>query len=463
MTVYTDKEPIVAIATAPGRGGVGIIRLSASDEVIQAFIAKYFSGESELKARFAHLRAFRDVHGQVVDEGLVLYFPAPKSYTGESVLELQGHGGPVVLKLLLETILSIGKEWQMRLAEPGEFTKRAFFNGRLDLSQAEAVADLIDATTEGAARAASRSLNGKFSEKIHEIAGAVIELRALIEAILDFPEEEIDFIKSTHARERMQTIVEQYDALMHMSKQGSILREGVTAVLVGSPNVGKSSLMNYLSGADVAIVTEVAGTTRDKIENEVNLDGVALRLVDTAGVRDTEDKVEAIGIERTLQAVEKADVVLHLFDATDELTDDEGAATLEKVRSRVKRGVPVINVLNKCDLGESSKSFNNQDVIKISAKTGQGIDKLKKCLLDIVGWENNPEATFLARERHLQALERGKEHLILAQSFVLMEPPPMDLLAEELRLVNNELGEIVGETTPDDILDIIFSRFCIGK
>ncbi|MCI5896045.1 MAG: tRNA uridine-5-carboxymethylaminomethyl(34) synthesis GTPase MnmE [Candidatus Aphodousia sp.] len=462
MTVYTDKDPIVAIATAPGRGGVGIIRLSASDEVIQAFIAKYFAGQRLLKARFAHLRTFHDVNNQVIDEGLALYFPAPKSYTGESVLELQGHGGPVVLRLLLETVLDVGKEWGMRLAEPGEFTKRAFLNGRLDLSQAEAVADLIDATTEGAARAASRSLNGKFSEKIHEIASAVIELRALIEAILDFPEEEIDFIKSTHARERMQDIVNQYDALMHMSQQGSILREGVTAVLVGSPNVGKSSLMNYLSGADVAIVTEVAGTTRDKIENEVNLGGVALRLVDTAGVRNTEDKVEAIGIERTLQAVEKADVVLHLFDATAELTDDEGAATLEKVRSRIKRGVPVINVLNKCDLTDHL-SVNNLNVIKISAKTGQGIDELKKRLLDIVGWENNPEATFLARERHLQALAKGKEHLMLAQSFVLIEPPPMDLLAEELRLVNSQLGEVVGETTPDDILDIIFSRFCIGK
>ena len=207
MTVYTDKDPIVAIATAPGRGGVGIIRLSASDEVIQAFIAKYFAGQRLLKARFAHLRTFHDVNNQVIDEGLALYFPAPKSYTGESVLELQGHGGPVVLRLLLETVLDVGKEWGMRLAEPGEFTKRAFLNGRLDLSQAEAVADLIDATTEGAARAASRSLNGKFSEKIHEIASAVIELRALIEAILDFPEEEIDFIKSTHARERMQDIV----------------------------------------------------------------------------------------------------------------------------------------------------------------------------------------------------------------------------------------------------------------
>lgn len=461
MSVNSDRDPIVAIATASGRGGVGIVRLSGEDAFITDFIKKFLGTEEHLKPRYAHYRSFVDCEDRVIDEGLVLYFPAPKSYTGESVLELQAHGGPVVLKLLLREVLKAGKPMGLRLAEPGEFTKRTFLNGRMDLSQAEAVADLIDATTEGAARAASRSLNGEFSRSIHQIGDQVVELRALIEAILDFPEEEIDFIESTQARQRIQKITEDFKTLMHQSQQGSILREGVTAVLVGSPNVGKSSLMNRLSGADVAIVTEVAGTTRDKIENEINLNGVALRLVDTAGVRDTNDKVEAIGIERTLQAVENADIVLHLIDATHESSDEEGQRTLEKVMTRVAPGVPVIQVLNKCDLQRVSTGGN--DEIVISAKTGEGIEELKKRLLEIVGWENKPESTFLARERHLDALKEAFEHLRLANQFVSCSEPALDLLAEELRLCNEELGSIIGETTPDDLLGMIFSRFCIGK
>ncbi len=461
MPIYSDRDPIVAIATASGRGGVGIVRLSGNDAFITGFIKQFFGPDDRLKPRYAHYRQFKDSSGSLIDEGLAIYFPAPRSYTGESVLELQAHGGPVVMRMLLEAVLQMAHEQGIRLAEPGEFTKRAFLNGRLDLSQAEAVADLIDATTEGAAKAASRSLHGEFSESIHNVGDQVIELRALIEAILDFPEEEIDFIESTQARERMEKIRQDFEQLMHKSQQGSILREGVKAVLVGSPNVGKSSLMNYLSGSDVAIVTEVAGTTRDKIENDININGVALRLVDTAGVRETDDKVESIGIERTLQAVEDADIVIHLLDATRENSDDEGQKTLEKVMQRVSSGVPVIHVLNKCDL--QTKVNLGEGFLTISAKTGQGIEDLKKKLLELVGWENKPETTFLARERHLVALKTAFEHLKLAIQFVNMKEPPLDLLAEELRLCNEELGTIIGETTADDLLGMIFSRFCIGK
>lgn len=461
MAINSDRDPIVAIATASGRGGVGIIRLSGEDSFIKTFIEKFFGPTECLKPRYAHYRPFKDECGSLIDEGLALYFPTPRSYTGESVLELQAHGGPVVLQMLLRRVLEVGRSSGLRLAEPGEFTKRAFLNGRLDLSQAEAVADLIDATTEGAVRAASRSLNGEFSDSVHEIGDQVIELRALIEAILDFPEEEIDFIQRTQARERMHKIVDDFERLKHQSQQGSILREGVTVVLVGSPNVGKSSLMNRLSGTEVAIVTDVAGTTRDKIENEISIGGVALRLVDTAGVRETQDKVESIGIERTLQAVENADIVLHLIDSTHQSSDEEGQKILEKVMQRVSAGVPVLHVLNKCDLG--STSIPNPNWITISAKTGMGIEALEKKLLELVGWENKPESTFLARQRHLEALSKAYEHLKLAENFVNYPEPPLDLLAEELRLCNEELGQIVGETTPDDILGMIFSRFCIGK
>ncbi len=456
----SDRDPIVAIATAPGRGGVGIVRLSASDDLVKQFIELFFGKGDSFKPRYAHLRKFHDADGGVIDEGLALYFPSPRSYTGESVLELQGHGGPIVLQLLLSRMLSVGKSLGLRIADPGEFTKRAFLNGRLDLSQAEAVADLIDATTEGAARAATRSLTGVFSNKIHELTDNLIELRALIEAILDFPEEEIDFIKTTQSRERITRLHEDFNALMAASRQGSILREGVSVVLVGSPNVGKSSLMNALSGSDVAIVTEIAGTTRDKIEHDIQIQGVPIRLIDTAGVRDTEDKVEKMGIERTLQAVERADVVLHLRDATNQLSDDEGNEILKKVITRLRRGVPIIDVLNKCDV---VKAVDDENAIAISAKTGQGIDALKNRLLEIVGWESNTEGLFLARERHMENLYLAKEHLDIAREFVMMDYPPLDLLAEELRLAGDAFGDIVGETTPDDLLGMIFSRFCIGK
>lgn len=458
----TEKDPIVAIATASGRGGVGIIRLSGSDEFIRHFIEDYFGSQTNLKPRYAHLRAFKDAVGSVLDEGLALYFPGPKSYTGESVLELQGHGGPVVLQMILSNILQIGQRYGLRIAEPGEFTKRAFLNGRLDLSQAEAVADLIDATTEGAVRAATRSLTGEFSQKITQINQSLLELRALIEAILDFPEEEIDFIESTQARARIDSLHASFDALMKASKQGSILREGVTVVLVGSPNVGKSSLMNALSRSDVAIVTDIAGTTRDKIEHDIQLQGIPIRLIDTAGLHDTTDKVEKIGIERTMIAAKKADIVLHLKDATHQTQDDEGNAVLSEVLHCIHRNVPVLTVLNKCDVAQN-QTESNPEVIAISAKMGLGLDVLESKILSLIGWEQNPEGIFLARQRHLSSLHATKEHLNLAKDFINLPQPPLDLLAEELRLAGDCLGEIVGETTPDDLLGMIFSRFCIGK
>ena len=458
----TEKDPIVAIATASGRGGVGIIRLSGSNEFIEHFIKDYFGSKSNLKPRYAHLRTFKDDLGNTLDEGLALYFPAPRSYTGEAVLELQGHGGPVVLQMILASILKIGQSQGLRIAEPGEFTKRAFLNGRLDLSQAEAVADLIDATTEGAVRAATRSLTGLFSQKISQLNFQLLELRALIEAILDFPEEEIDFIESTQARERIAALHANFDSLMKASKQGSILREGLTVVLVGSPNVGKSSLMNALSRSDVAIVTDVAGTTRDKIEHDIQLQGVPIRLIDTAGLHDTNDKVEKIGIERTMAATKNADIVLHLKDATHRTLDDEGNAVLRDVLQCIHRNVPVVTVLNKCDIVDNV-SDDTSDMIRISAKMGIGLETLENKILSLVGWEQNPEGLFLARQRHLSSLNATKEHLDLAKEFINLPEPPLDLLAEELRLAGDCLGEIVGETTPDDLLGMIFSRFCIGK
>ena len=310
----SDRDPIVAIATAPGRGGVGIVRVSAGaaglDPLLQAVL-----GDRPLQPRHAHFLPFRAADGGAIDEGIALLFPAPHSYTGETVLELQGHGGPVVLRLLLARCLEAGRAIGLRLAEPGEFTRRAFLNDRLDLAQAEAVADLIDASTESAARAATRSLAGEFSSRVHGLVEDLVELRALVEATLDFPEEEIDFLEAADARGRLAAIRKQLDELARASRQGALLREGLAVVLAGSPNVGKSSLMNALAGEDVAIVTAIAGTTRDRIEKTVQVEGIPLNLIDTAGVRQTEDEVERLGIERTLNEVAKADVVLHLVDA----------------------------------------------------------------------------------------------------------------------------------------------------
>ncbi len=459
----SDRDPIVAIATAPGRGGVGIVRISAGaaglDPLLQAVL-----GDRPLQPRHAHFLPFRAADGGAIDEGIALLFPAPHSYTGETVLELQGHGGPVVLRLLLARCLEAGRAIGLRLAEPGEFTRRAFLNDRLDLAQAEAVADLIDASTESAARAATRSLAGEFSSRVHGLVEDLVELRALVEATLDFPEEEIDFLEAADARGRLAAIRKQLDELARASRQGALLREGLAVVLAGSPNVGKSSLMNALAGEDVAIVTAIAGTTRDRIEKTVQVEGIPLNLIDTAGVRQTEDEVERLGIERTLNEVAKADVVLHLVDASRPEGEQADAEVLARVRERIGRGVPVLTVVNKVDLVQQAPRVEG-DHIYLSARSGAGIDGLRRELLRVAGWETQTaaEGVFLARERHLAALAIAADHLSTAASHAEFGNRQLELFAEELRLAAQALAAITGEFSADDLLGVIFGRFCIGK
>jgi tRNA modification GTPase len=454
----SDKDPIVAIATAPGRGGIGIVRISAAD--VRPLIAGLLNGRS-LAARQATHCAFVDRTGATLDEGIALHFPAPHSYTGEDVLELQGHGGPVVLQLLLSRCLEAGRTIGLRVAEPGEFTRRAFLNDRIDLAQAEAVADLIDASSEAAARSAVRSLTGEFSRAIEALAAQLIELRALVEATLDFPDEEIDFLDKSNASGRLQGVRHGLDDVLRLARQGALLREGLHVVLVGAPNVGKSSLLNALAGEEVAIVTAVPGTTRDRIVRQILLGGLPLEIVDTAGLRQTADEVEAIGIAHTLAAVERADVVLHLVDATQPSADAE---VLARVTTRTGRGVPLITVVNKIDLsGDAARA--TRDAVYLSARTGAGLELLRDRLQAAAGWERGSagENVFLARERHLQALQQAREHLATAADHAARRDAVLDLLAEELRLAHQQLEAITGAFTADDLLGVIFSRFCIGK
>jgi len=457
----TDRDPIVAIATAPGRGGIGIVRISGADlrPLAQAMLGER---ARQLEPRQALLAPFLDADGaSEIDEGIVLYFPAPHSYTGEDVLELQGHGGPVVLRMLVARCLEAGRPQGLRIAAPGEFTRRAFLNDRLDLAQAEAVADLIDASTEVAARSAVRSLAGEFSQRIRALTDALVELRMLVEATLDFPEEEIDFLQQADAAGRLQRIRENLEQLIVRSRQGALLREGLNVVLVGAPNVGKSSLLNALAGEEAAIVTAVPGTTRDRIAQAVNVDGIPLNIIDTAGLRDTRDEIELIGIERTLAEIERADVVLHLVDAQQPAADAE---VLARVAKRAGRGVPVLTVVNKIDLTGEAPGVAGDRVL-LSALTGAGIDGLREELKRVAGWERETagESLILARERHLDALVRASEHLESAVEHAALRAAQLDLYAEELRLAGNALGEITGAVSADDQLGAIFSRFCIGK
>jgi tRNA modification GTPase len=456
----TDRDPIVAIATAPGRGGIGIVRVSGADlrPIAHALLG---TRAERLAPRQALLAPFLAADGSEIDEGIALFFPAPHSYTGEEVLELQGHGGPVVLRMLVARCLEAGRAQRLRIAEPGEFTRRAFLNDRLDLAQAEAVADLIDASTEVAARSAVRSLAGVFSRRVHALTDALTELRTLVEATLDFPEEEIDFLQRADAAGRLQRIREDLAQLLARSRQGALLREGLNVVLVGAPNVGKSSLLNALAGEEVAIVTAVPGTTRDRIAQAVNVEGIPLNIVDTAGLRATRDEVERIGIERTLAEIERADVVLHLVDAQQPAADAE---VLARVAERAGRGVPVLTVVNKIDLTGEAPGVN-ADRVLLSALTGVGVDGLRDALKRVAGWERETsgESLILARERHLDALVRAGEHLEEAAEHAALRAAQLDLYAEELRLAGNALGEITGEVSADDLLGAIFSRFCIGK
>jgi tRNA modification GTPase len=458
-----DTDPIVAIATAPGRGGIGVVRLSfgrageaAAQNAMQALCGQ------ALAPRHASYVPFADGNGDALDRGIALYFPAPHSYTGEHVLELQGHGGPIVLQLVLQRALEAGREFGLRLAEPGEFTRRAFLNDKLDLAQAEAVADLIEASTEAAARSAGRSLEGAFSREIHVLVDDVINLRMLVEATLDFPEEEIDFLEAAGARDKLARIRQQLDTVLADARQGALLREGLSVVLAGQPNVGKSSLLNALAGAELAIVTPIAGTTRDKVAQTIQVEGIPLHIIDTAGLRETEDEVERIGIERTWGEIERADVVLHLLDARIGVTDEDRV-----IDSRFPDGVPVVRVLNKSDLANASAAVRDaaDDIreVSLSAKTGDGISLLRDVLLKIAGWQAGAESVYLARERHLIALRAAREHLALAAGHADQQSQVLDLFAEELRLAQDNLNAITGEFSSDDLLGVIFSRFCIGK
>ncbi len=453
--MQSTRDPIAAIATAPGRGGIGVVRVSGAN--LQPVIVALL-GREELTPRHAHYLPFLDADGSTMDEGLALFFPAPHSYTGETVLELQGHGGPVVLRRLLARCLQAGRDIGLRLAEPGEFTQRAFLNDRMDLAQAEAVADLIDAASEAAARGAAASLQGAFSQAVNGLSERIVQLRMLVEATLDFPEEEIDFLEKYQARATLQGIRDALATLREQARQGAILREGLHVVLAGQPNVGKSSLLNALAGFEAAIVTPVAGTTRDKVVQQLNLDGVPLHIVDTAGLRETDDTVERIGIERTWDEITRADVILHLRDATapeTELELDAGIA------ARLPARTPVVTVTNKIDLLPPGQT--PMDGIAISAKTGAGLSELRAELLRIAGWNPGSESPYLARERHLAALAAADEHLEMAAAHAAQDDRVLDLFAEELRLAHLALCQITGQFTSDDLLGVIFSRFCIGK
>jgi tRNA modification GTPase len=461
-----DADPIAAIATAPGRGGIGVVRVSGRDlsGVIDALCGR------ALAPRMATLLPFRAADGGALDTGLALHFPAPHSYTGEDVLELQGHGGPVVMQLLLERVLDAGRAIGLRVAEPGEFTRRAFLNDKLDLAQAEAVADLIDASTAQAARSASRSLSGTFSRAVNVVVDQLIELRMLVEATLDFPEEEIDFLERSDARGRLARVRAELDVLLAEARQGALLREGLHVVLAGAPNVGKSSLLNALAGAEVAIVTPVAGTTRDRIVQAIQVDGVPLVVVDTAGLRETGDEVERIGIERTWEELGRADVILHLGVAGGDDSAGSGlaarlalAADLDAdIAARLPRDKPILRVWNKVDLA-GLPARATEDAVWLSARDGQGIDLLRAALLRLAGWHGAGEGTFIARERHLQALREARDCLTAAHAHAQRSDEVLDLFAEELRLAQERLGSITGEFGADDLLGVIFSRFCIGK
>ena len=470
-------DPIVAIATAPGRGAVGIVRVSGKglDALVRALCGR------ALKPREATYLPFRDAQGQAIDQGLALYFPGPHSYTGEDVLELQAHGGPVVLQLLLARCLEAGAATDpatgqpclrgLRVAQPGEFTERAFLNDKIDLAQAEAIADLIDASTEAAARSASRSLTGAFSAEIHALRDALIHLRMLVEATLDFPEEEIDFLRKADAHGQLSKLQHSLASVLQRARQGALLREGIKVVIAGQPNAGKSSLLNALAGAELAIVTPIAGTTRDKVQQTIQIEGVPLHIIDTAGLRESDDEVERIGIARAWDEIASADAVLFLHDlerinAPEYIAQDADiSATLGQ---KLPPSIPVIDVWNKSDSPRAASALpatpaGGRAAVRLSARTGAGLEALRHLLLEVAGWQSAPEGLYIARARHLQALKDVEAHLAQAEGQLQAPGAALDLLAEELRLAQNALSAITGEFTSDDLLGVIFSSFCIGK
>jgi len=454
------SQPIAAVATAPGRGAVGVVRVSGPSvaPVIAAVCGR------DLRPREATYLPFRAADGSTIDQGLAIHFPAPHSYTGEDVLELQAHGGQVVLQLLLARCLEAGAAMGLRLAQPGEFTQRAFLNDKIDLAQAEAIADLIDASTEAAARSASRSLAGEFSTEIHALRDALVHLRMLVEATLDFPEEEIDFLQKADALGQLERLQTALDRVMQRTRQGALLREGITVVIAGQPNAGKSSLLNALAGAELAIVTPVPGTTRDVLSQTIQIEGVPLHVIDTAGLRDSDDVVEKIGIERAWERIVGADAVVFLHDLTrqgDAAHVEGDAAITAALADRLPAGVPTLHVWNKVDAAPAAAA--RADGVQLSAKTGAGLQDLRRKLLDLAGWQPASEGVYIARERHVQALRQVQEHMEQAGVHIAQQAQSLDLLAEELRLAQNALNAITGEFSADDLLGVIFSRFCIGK
>ncbi|MBU9820735.1 MULTISPECIES: tRNA uridine-5-carboxymethylaminomethyl(34) synthesis GTPase MnmE [Rahnella] len=453
----STSDTIIAQATPPGRGGVGILRISgrAARDVAQAVLGKL------PKPRYADYLPFQDADGSTLDQGIALWFPGPNSFTGEDVLELQGHGGPVILDLLLKRIIALEN---VRIARPGEFSERAFLNDKLDLAQAEAIADLIDASSEQAARSAVNSLQGAFSNRIHHLVEALTHLRIFVEAAIDFPDEEIDFLSDGKIEAKLNTVMGDLDAVRAEARQGSLLREGMKVVIAGRPNAGKSSLLNALAGREAAIVTDIAGTTRDVLREHIHLDGMPLHIIDTAGLREASDEVERIGIERAWNEIEQADLVLFMVDGTTTAAT-EPAEIWPEFMARLPASLPIVVVRNKADITAEAlgqTEVNGHSLIRLSARTGDGVDLLRDHLKQVMGFNHNMEGGFLARRRHLQALEDAAQHLVQGKD-QLLGAWAGELLAEELRLAQQSLSEITGEFTSDDLLGRIFSSFCIGK
>ncbi len=443
-----NTDTIAAIATPPGRGGVGIIRVSGPDvkSIAQKILSKL------PKPRIAEYGPFYDQHGEVIDTGLGIYFVAPHSFTGEDVLELQGHGGPVIMDILLQEVVRLGA----RLANAGEFSERAFLNDKMDLAQAEAIADLIEAGSEQAARSAVKSLQGAFSQQIDDCVEDLTHLRMYVEAAIDFPEEEIDFLSDGHVTKSLQELLQSIRKIFASAQQGVLLRDGMRVVLIGQPNTGKSSLLNALAGRDSAIVTHIAGTTRDVLREEINIDGMPLHVIDTAGLRESEDVVEQEGIRRTWKEIEQADHALLLVDSKIGITAED-----REILQQLPKELKVTVVKNKIDLEGTEPSISDNE-IALSAKTGAGIDLLRSHLKNIMGYTGMTEGVFLARRRHLDALERAEQFILNGQK-QLVESHAGELLAEDLRQAQQALGEITGQLSSDELLGRIFSSFCIGK
>ena len=444
------QDNIAAIASGSGQAGVGVIRISGNN---LGELARILSGKQNLKPRFAHYGEFVDASGEIIDSGLIIWFDAPRSFTGEDVLELQGHGSPVVLNMLLRRCLELG----CRLAEAGEFTKRAYLNGKLDLVQAESIADLIHAESEATAKGALKSLKGEFSRHIEVINEQLINLRMFVEATLDFPEEDIEFIANAKIKQKLETLREQIHQLLSSTQQGVILNNGANIVIIGRPNVGKSSLLNALANEEVAIVTSIAGTTRDIVRQKIIVDGVPFNIIDTAGIRETQDVVEQIGIERALAAIKDADLALILIDDSVGMSEED-----TQILGKLPTELPRIFVHNKIDLSSGTASViesESDTQVYISAKLDLGIDLLRQKLLSLIGWENSASDVFLARTRHLDAMHIAVTHIDNAFS----NWQSLEILAEELRYSHTALSSITGEFSADDLLGVIFSKFCIGK